>query len=331
MERAKTNKRIGFIARCDDTGLGVESMEFVEHVKPDKIMTLMIGYKKQHPERFPGSTVIKGVPSEHEIRTWLEGLDVVFAIETGYHPFFFSICHRAGVKTILRVNYEYLDVCTGINRPDLFLLPTPWHEADVPNPKKVLPFPINTDRVKAREIKTAQTFVHIAGHRGYMDRNGTELFLRAIPLVKSPAKFIIYDQAGGLKTKDKRAEIRGEAKHYWDMYADGDVLVIPRKHSGQCLPMREAMAAGMPTLMTDMDPQNKTLDPEWLIPIRRELSVDIKKRIEYADIDPAKVAQKIDEWYNKNIWQTSSKLIKKAQSENWTALLPEYLKLLQNL
>ena len=60
---------------------------------------------------------------------------------------------------------------------------------DIPDPKIILPFPVDTDRIPFRERKKAQTFVHIAGNGGYMGRNGTDVVMQAIRMCRSEAKF----------------------------------------------------------------------------------------------------------------------------------------------
>jgi hypothetical protein len=44
--------------------------------------------------------------------------------------------------------------------------------------------------------------------------------------------------------------------NYLDQYKDGDVLVIPRKYGGLCLPMQEALAHGIPVIMPDIEPND---------------------------------------------------------------------------
>jgi glycosyltransferase involved in cell wall biosynthesis len=310
--------RIAFLARCDDTGLGNESMEFVEHIKPDKVLKVLTGDKPQHPERFEGKN-FDGIPDDDTIKELLTDVDVLFCIETPYNHSTFSIARKMGVKTILRVNFEYLAPFVGYNAPDLWISPVDWNMEWIPQPNIVLPFPVNTDKIKFRERKVAKTFLHIAGNRGYMDRNGTNIVLDAIPLLKSEAKIII---------KDQRNMPEPEYEHLYD---EGDVLLYPRRHSGQSLVMNEAMAAGLPIMMTDMAPQNTILPKEMLIPVKRMGAIDIRRRIEFAEIDPIAVAEKVDELYNQSIWLNSKLSRETALAMSWQKLLPEYQRVFQEL
>ncbi len=319
---AQKRNRIGFIARVDDTGLGVESLEFVEHMKPEKVMKVIAGDKPQHPERFPGITVkaeANGWVNRRDLEEFCKDIDVLFAIETPYHPHAFAIARKMGVKSVLRVNYEYLDPYPGECRPDLYLSPVDWNMKYVPQPNAVLPFPVCTEKIKYRERQKAKTFLHIAGHKGFMDRNGTNIVREAMKLLTTPAKVIIRDQAS-----------RNE-KEYADLYDEGDVLLYPRRHSGQSLVVNEAQAAGLAIMMTDMGPQNVFLPKELLIEPNRILHIDIKRRIEFAEINPRKVAKKIDEFYNQDIWKFSRQSLTRAKAISWETLLPEYRRIFDQL
>ena len=310
--------KIAFIARCDDTGLGNESLEFVEHIRPTRVLKVLVGDKQQHPDRFDGKD-FGGIPTDDAIRELVEGMDLLFCIETPYNPSTFSIARKMGVKSILRVNYEYLGNYIGYNAPDLFMSPVDWNMEWIPDPKIVIPFPVNTDRIKYHDRKTARKFLHIAGHHGYLDRNGTNIVREAQKYLKTPAEIIILDQ-----------QEKGIA-NYEDLYAEGDVLLYPRRHSGQSLVMNEALAAGMPVMMTDMKPQNTILPPDMLIPVHAMSAIDIRRRIEFAEIDPQKVAETIDKWYDKPIWQLSKKSREIAERMSWQTLLPEYRKIFRSL
>lgn len=309
--------KIGFIARIDDTGLGIEAKEFIEHVGPDAIFEVRRGQKV----------------SDEEAKYFLGGIDVLVAYETPYNMRFFEFARKAGVRSAMRVNYEYLAHYSPVTRPDIFIAPIAWHLGDIPDPKIMLPSPVDTEKIKAREIRTARTFVHIEGNGGYMDRNGTNLLMQALPLIRSEFKLIVYSQKkiSPAFAMDHRVEWRGMAKNYWEMYKEGDVLLYPRRHSGQSLIVNEAQAAGMPVMMTDMEPLRDEIDPELRIPVKRMLTVDIQRRIEFAEIDPAAIAEKVDEWYDQDIWEFSKKAVQRASQKSWKALLTRYRQTFSNL
>ncbi len=49
--------------------------------------------------------------------------------------------------------------------------------------------------------------------------------------------------------------VTGGVPNYWDLYADADVLVLPRRYGGLCLPAQEATASGLALIMSDAEPQ----------------------------------------------------------------------------
>ncbi|MCP4124479.1 MAG: hypothetical protein GY751_22270, partial [Bacteroidetes bacterium] len=158
MKKKHTN-RLGFIARIDRGGLAIESQEFIDHVKPDKVMAIKIGDMEQDERRFPDATVIDGIPSENDIRRFLKGVDVLFSIETFYSPEMVRIARQMGVRTVLRINYEWYEETM---RPDLIITPTLYNWDNIPSPKVYLPFPINRKVLPFKERKVAKTFLHIA-------------------------------------------------------------------------------------------------------------------------------------------------------------------------
>jgi glycosyltransferase involved in cell wall biosynthesis len=44
----------------------------------------------------------------------------------------------------------------------------------------------------------------------------------------------------------------------WSLYDDADLLVLPRRYGGLCLPVLEAFASGVGVVMTDVEPQAST-------------------------------------------------------------------------
>jgi hypothetical protein len=60
---------LGFIARCDNTGLGIESLDFVRHMKPDKILVAIAKVLQDFPERYahcPDAVCLDRFPTPDE-------------------------------------------------------------------------------------------------------------------------------------------------------------------------------------------------------------------------------------------------------------------------
>ena len=327
--------RIGIIGRADNTGLGVETWEFCRHI-PSKALIVSLEHITEHRElyrlnldRFKDYRVVKGIPTDEEIRDFLKGLDVLFTIETPYNRRTYDIAREMGVKTILRVNYEWFDER---DRPDLIIAPSLYHFSDIPGPKEYLPFPINREVLPFKLRKKAKKFIHIAGNmKAGEDRNGTRLFLEAIPHIKSDIEIVIKSQVP-LECKDKRVRVDiANPNEYWKIWEDADVYVSPRRYAGQSLPLNEAMSQGMAVIMTDMAPQNQFLPNDFLIPVKHKKWLMIKRNIEIADIDPKEIARAIDSVANKDISKYSRISDSIAQNWSWKKLKPKYLKIFKNL
>jgi glycosyltransferase involved in cell wall biosynthesis len=278
---------LGIIARCDNTGLASQTWEYVRHLSPAKILVIDVSRyadqgdhcnKHAHRERFDDLENVtyfeNWVPSESVCMRFLDGLDTVLSAETMYNP---NMCHyakRNNVKTVVAPNWEFFD--PGL-KPSLYIPPTTWHIESM-GPTKVIhmPNPVDTDRVKMREDlpKTAQHLIHMVGRPAVHDRNGTEFFLEALRKMVTPIKATIRCQdpsyVRGLNTQmpdHVTLEVDNRnVPNYWNNYEDGDLLVMPRRYGGQCMPAQEAVAAGIPTIMTNISPNDDWLPQSWLIP-----------------------------------------------------------------
>lgn len=325
--------KLGLICRLDNGGLGNESIEFYKHLKPEKVLCIKIGSYPTDSSRFIGAPwrkVVNGQPTDNDIREFLTGLTTAFSVETFYNPHFTQIAREMGVQSVLKINYEWLT--DPAPEADLYIAPMDWYYDNVPTPKKLLRLPVNTDTIRFKERKTAKTFVHIAGHTGVHDRNGSGTVIEAIKHVKSDARFIIYAQEGfpGYGTADSRVLVIPELPQYDMLYDAGDVMILPRKYAGQSMVLNESLAAGFPVMMTDMSPQNDILPKHWLIPTTSSKQLMIKREIECCDADPIALAAMVDDWYGKDITKESAHAKKLATDISWKTLLPEWTSVLRS-
>jgi glycosyltransferase involved in cell wall biosynthesis len=327
--------RAGIIGRADNTGLGVETWEFCRHI-PAKALIVSLEHIAEHKDlyrlnldRFDNFKVVKGIPTDDDLREFYKDIDVLFTIETPYNRRAYDIAREMGVKSILRINYEWFD---NKDNPDLFLAPSLYHFNDLPDPKKYLPFPINREVLPFKLKKKAKKFIHIAGNmKAGHDRNGTKLFLEAIKHIKSDIEIIIKSQAP-IECDDKRVRIDiANPNEYWKIWEEADVYVSPRRYAGQSLPLNEAMSRGMAVIMTDMAPQNGFLPKDLLITPKEIKKLMIKQEIEIADIAPEDIAKAIDNIANKDISRYSRQSDEVAKHWSWERLKTEYLKLFKNI
>jgi hypothetical protein len=329
--------RIGIIGRADNTGLGVETWEFCRHFPETKVLIVnfdSLGDRYRiYPERFRNPTIIKEYPQNEAIEAFLEDIDLLITIETPYNKNAYKIASKIGVRSILRVNYEWL--CDYYD-PDFYITPSLYHYDDIPAPKKHLPFPINRKVLPFKLRKKAKRFIHIAGNmKAAYDRNGTELLLQAIPYIKSQdIEIIIKSQVPIDSIANRYAQVRVDVcdyENYWEIWEDADVYISPRRYAAQSLPLNEAMSRGMAIIMTDMNPQNEFLPKELLIKPRDIKSLQIVKQIEIADINPQDIAAKINQIAGKDITKFSLMSNHIAQAWSWEVLKPKYQNLFKTI
>lgn len=326
--------RLGLIARADNSGLGVQTWEFYRHMNPDKTLVVDpsehavdLANKHAYLDRFPGATVFKGLtPTPDVIEAFLDDIDVVYTAETFYagHDFLMRANNR-GTKTVLHFNYEFLDhlILPNAPRPSLFAAPSLWHYFDKDmkekiSPLRFLPVPIALDRFKTPVADRppgppAKHFLHIVGKPAVYDRNGTLDLLQSLAYVRSKIDVTIKCQRPGyvaalinqekvrlpsniqLHLEDARVD------NYWDLYYDKDgqpydALLLPRRFGGLCLPVNEAIGAGMPVMMPDVEPNNTWLPHDWLVDSGWKGSFKARGPVQLWSVDKKEMATRIDMW-----------------------------------
>lgn len=276
--------RWGLLARGEDRGLGNLTWELHRNLQPDRTILLDIGQLARgfatHPERYPGATVIPwdgaplGTGAEHTIRAWLDGLDVLYSAETFYDWRIVDWAREAGVATVLHVMPEFWPAQqNGRPMPDVIWAPTSWRLDTLPDATRLVPVPVALDRFPPPEssVDGPLRVLHVAGHKAAADRNGTQLVTRAVLAMRGAIAVTITGQDGRLPgvprrtrgTVTIRSRLRGVA-NYWELYADQDVLLLPRRYGGLCLPVQEGLAAGLVPVMSDVPPNDEW--PSMLIP-----------------------------------------------------------------
>lgn len=351
--------RIGLIARADDTGLGNQSWEFHRHVQPDK--TLIVDFTDNsasgkdltiHPDRFPGNTtVVTGSPDGRAMMEFLDDLDVVFAMETPYNFNLFHMCRDREIKTVLQANWEmmgYHHEKDDYPFPDVLAFPSTWHlnEAKARFGDKTevihLPVPVATDRNETSTPNTICTrFVHVAGHPAVADRNGTKDLLAALRYVKSEITVTLTCQRQGWlaaliqtgQTPDNVTLVINSSppKNYWDLYDGQDALILPRRYGGLCLPLNEALGAGIPAIMPDISPNIDWLPTEWLVSATLDDTIMTKTLVDVYRTDPESLALKIDQMASDEDFygHTRRQARDLSKANSWESLLPCYREVLR--
>jgi glycosyltransferase involved in cell wall biosynthesis len=333
--------RLGLIARADSRGLGVQTHEFFRHMHPDKVMVVDCPSLKPLPIRgdwYYGATWVKGLPTAADFRVWLKDLDVVYTAETGYSQALWQEADRAWVKTVLHANYEFLDRA---DSPTVWAAPSTWMFHDFPAGTVYLPVPVASDRFTTDATENVYPhFLHIVGRPAVYDRNGTRDLLDCLRLVQSEIVVTIKCQEPGyvesmIRPLPKNVRLHvdsGDVANYWDLYTGHDVLIMPRRFGGLCLPVNEALAAGMPVIMPNISPNNDWLPSGWLVHATPAGSFRAKQLIEFYQTDARALAEKIDLFaqdadFRRTATDTALRLAKKL---SWDELKPLYERVLGN-
>lgn len=297
-------------ARMDTGGLAAQTFEYYNWLKPHKIAVIDIsalnGYP-QFPEKYlnaANATYIQGFPTKQQIRDFLKDLDVVLTVESAYDYYLFDAARRKGVKTAHVYNFEFLDYLRDkkLPKPTMLLSPSSWHNDEVKQLAKdmgvawrYLQVPVNREKFPFRMRSHANSFLHIAGHVTYEDRNGTNLVLEAIPYVKSDVTFTIRAQYPLVVPNDSRITVvRAEKPDHSELYENESVLLLPRRYGGLSLQLNEALSQGIIPIMTDIAPQNEFLPSWWLVESRPYKQIMTRTLIDCYHCTPQALAKKID-------------------------------------
>jgi len=349
----------GLIARADSGGLGIQTQEYYNHMKPDKTLVVDIDHlngNKSNYDLFPNATFCNIHPIPDDVlRGFFEGLTSVFLAEAPYNPRFYDIAREMGVKTFNQYNYEFIDWYSNPDAPypDVLIAPSRWNFdtmqalADAHNVKHVyLHCPVDREKLKFREIRQARRFLHNAGKSAAHDRNGTYDVIRASNYVHDGVKIVIkfqgeqglahqltattqqyIDFARDFGDTDKLEFVVEDYPDYEDVYNLGDVMVLPRRYGGNCLPMNEALSCGLPVIMTDIEPNDMFLPGEWLIEAHNFDSFIARAYVELYSVDIHKLAHKINEFYymsEEEMLAENQKANDLAESISWETLRPRY-------
>lgn len=357
--------RLGLIARADNSGLGVQTHEFYLNMEIAKTMVVDISRlngNRVYLDRYPGATVTHGFPTHAEIDEFLEGLDVVFVAESPYDYYLYSRARELGVKTAVQYNYEFFDwfAHPDFPKPDLLIAPSLWHYEQIEHwcqrngvSHKYLHCPVNREHLPFRGIHQAKVFLHTAGRAAAHDRNGTEVVIRASRFLKSNAKILVHFQGEQglahqvtrtfedyLRLQQEQGDptklsiVRVDYDDYADIYKQGDVLLLPRRYGGNCLPMNEALSTGMPVIMTNVSPNNQVLPLDWLVPAYKISEFTPRTTVDIYGSSPQALAGKIDQFANmteEQMQRQNQRAGSLAHTISWDSMRSQYQKVLEDL
>jgi len=306
--------KVGSIVLATEQGLGYLAKDFYDNGVINVVYVHPHSTRKSHLEWFPNRV--------NSIEELLDQCESLLFFET---PFEWKVIVRArekGVRTVFMPMFE----CTRYPlpyQPDLVISPSLLDQKYYPD-SEFIQVPVD---VNWRLRTKAEVFVHNAGNGGLGGRNGTRELLEAMQYVKSPIKLIVRSQIPITEYTDPRIfyEYNVDRKDLWN---DGDVFIFPEKFNGLSLPLQEAFASGMLVMCGNRFPMNTWLPKEPLIPVDHYTKEKIAVEFECAQFDPKIIAEKIDEWYNKDITQFSLDGRDWAKNNSWKKKREIYKKLL---
>lgn len=266
------NPAIGLIARCEGArGLAIQSKGFYDHMPVERVLLVMMPKPDcvEYPDWYPGANRVAYDPVRHEldevkVREWLRGLDVVFTVETPYDWRVPLWCKEMGVKLIVQGNPEFVRHMSDSSfpHPDAWWWPTGWRLDKLPA-GKVMPVPMGApQRLPVYPPTGKLRLIHVVGKRAYADRNGTDVLPQVVRAIQGDVKLTVYGIDGQLpefrKVRNVELELHPNGvDDRWEMYGNADVLVMPRRYGGLCLPALEAASCGLVVMMSDCSPNEE--------------------------------------------------------------------------
>lgn len=331
--------RVGCINYAHKRGLGYLMRDFHRAgVVTDVLVVRHPGIPSCADEWYP-----PGTPSvqlrrldARVMRDFCAGMDAMLFFETPFDWSLIPFCRERGIRTVLCPMME----CTPIHHepPDLYACPSLLdYEEYFPREKSIfLPLPTEYPwRLRER----AEWYIHRGGYLGLRGREGTTLLIEAMKHVRCPLRLSISVQENvsaehqRLCAHDHRIDYTAATIPYEDLYAVGDVAVMPQKWNGCSLPMQEACAAGLCVMASDRFPANSWLPKEPLIPVAGYIEGSqiggAYMKFREAVIRPEDIAATMDRWYGQDVSAFSLAGRRWAEAHSWAALKDRWLGVLQ--
>lgn len=324
-------------------------------MSPVKVLAVDLSFSNRMEvdhSRFPGCRVARGYPTDADMDWLAEGVDLVFLCENPLNYHLYQACRERGVHVVSQYNYEFLDYFLHPDwlKPSVLAAPTEWGIDRVRNlgvaPVVRLPVPVDRGLHPFREIDHLETFVHVIGRPTAQDRNGTMAFLSAARSIGPRFKYKVFYQSPG----DERAqeyffpvaeallecqdivEIVADVPDHTELFVSGEVLVLPRKYGGLCLPVNEALSSGMPVVMTGVSPNVGWLNPDWLCRASRAGTFEGRDWVEVFEPDVDSLVEVMLRFSDDEFMVAANREADRvAESISWDVLGPVYVDCLERV
>lgn len=256
--------------------------------------------------------------------------NVVLFIETPFSLELYKIARRHRCKVVGIPMHETFSAAR--LTPDLFICTCreAWEKAA--GNKKLLFLPIGLELFPFRE-RTGHTFVSSIGYGGVNDRRQIGKIVKAFKdLRDSSARLIINSQAPlpkGVRINDSRVTLNLQTyPEPKDVYAEGDISILPIAYGGYERPILESMASGMPTLTMDADPMNLFQhDSDFLLkPFRKyEITDQWVRHTVYNEVSARALREKMQWLLTIDTPKYSRQARTQAEAQSWESKDTDYV------
>lgn len=338
-EKMGRNYRLTLLVRADKTGLGYQTRAYYKHLRPHKTVIIdlsPLNGNEQDYTWYENAHLIKGIPGAHQLAEILTDTDVLLTAETPYNLGLYEKARSMGVKTVCVENPEFYDHIKYPNfeMPDAIILPSTWMYEDIKRHAQSrgckvfqLHHPVDREELPFTPRSRSKHF-HIAGKPAAHDRNGTWDYMRAFPdgLVATQDKSLWTT----IKKRYSQARVYNNIPTHKELYDLGDILILPRKYGGNCLPLNEALSSGVPVIMPDVSPNNNLLPKEWLVPATITGHFNPRGQVNIYSSAPTDI-RKVYEHVADNIVEYSKQANEIADTISWETMKSKYLEVLESL
>ena len=178
------------------------------------------------------------------------------------------------------------------------------------------PWPCETRRLPVRHVSRCERFLYIHGNGGYMGRKGGTAIYRAKRLWP---EFPVTVVGPNLRPEDwpKDTELRDAGTDNLKLYEHGDVLVYPACIDGVGLQPYEAMATGMPVVVTQGDPWDDQPAIQRLRSFVQTMPIGPQRFMDWHAVCPEDLVDKCKRLHGADISMYSEQARTWAQAHSW--------------
>lgn len=332
---------VGTICYATQSGLGHLAKMFYDNGIVSRILVVQHKVYQMFTREWYPIEVRFQANHPRQVEQFLDGLDVLLVFETPMNQWrVVEQAKKRGIKFVIIPMYEWTPRNLPVI-PDLVICPSDLdtdYFSHYPNTRLNIPAPNEVD-IPWKQRTHAIQFVHNAGHGQVGFAKGTPETLEAFNYTTSDAKLLVryqhkepelHNLIQRYKEHPKITIEEGD-KSYNELFTQGDVYINAERYNGLSLPLQESCSAGMLVMTTDRYPANTWLPDGPLFPPELVEKHHIANEIDRVKINPKTIAQYIDTWYGKDIFDYSSYGLEWRQRNSWQALKPKYIETFEAL